>query len=97
MASTYTQGDLVKLTATFVDDETGEVADPTSIVFTVRAPDGTVTTPGQSKLSTGVYRALADTTPGPVGRWRWKAVGIGAVQAASSPEQGVFTVVAQTP
>lgn len=97
MASTYTQGDLVKLTATFVDDETGEVADPSSIVFTVRAPDGTVTTSSPVKLSTGVYRAQVDTTPGPVGHWQSKAVSTGAVQAASSPEQGVFTVVAQKP
>lgn len=92
MPGTYTVGDLVLLTATFVTSA-GAPTDPTTVTFTIRAPDATITHPAASKVSTGVYRASQDVEQ--PGQWRWKATGTGSAQAASSPSQGVFNVVSQ--
>lgn len=44
--NTYTVGALVLLSATFTN-QSGAPADPTTITFSVRAPDGTISTPAR--------------------------------------------------
>jgi hypothetical protein len=74
----YQVGDLVPLQATF-RDSTGTLAN-TTVTLTVRAPDGTVTTPTPTNPSAGVYRYdLAATQPG---LWWYTFKGSGAVQTA---------------
>lgn len=82
MANTYSIGDLVQITATFTDVDTGDLINPTTVTFTVRAPDGTQTTPSASNTSTGIYQAQIDITE--AGIWRWRATGTGSAQAAGS-------------
>jgi hypothetical protein len=61
-------GQTVKLRATVTED--GTAATPAAVVFRVRNPAGTVTTPTPSLVS-GVY--VASVTLNQVGRWHWRA------------------------
>ena len=79
-------GDRVRITATFTD-LAGAVADPTTVALTVKAPDGTLTSPSNSKDSTGVYHA--DVNPDASGTWWYRWTGTGALVAA---EEGTFSV-----
>lgn len=66
----------------FIDfrNAAGELADPTTVVLTVRKPDGTKSTPATTHPSLGRYEAtvLLDQH----GRWDVHWQGTGAVQAA---------------
>lgn len=85
--SVYNIGDIATLTAAFTIAATGTAANPTTTVITVRAPDGTESTPAVSNPSTGSEQAQVSLTL--AGEWLWRAVGTGAVQAAG---QGAFYV-----
>lgn len=87
MANTYNIGDLVTITADFTVVATGDEIDPSSVVITVEAPNGTTSTPSVSNPSTGSFTVqTAATMPG---TYRYRAVGTGAAQAAG---QGFFLV-----
>jgi hypothetical protein len=74
----YQVGDLVPLQATF-RDAAGALAN-TTVALTVRAPDGTITTPTPTNPSTGVYHYdLAASQPG---LWWYTFKGTGTIQAA---------------
>jgi hypothetical protein len=81
----YEVGDLVTLQATFTNID-GVNTDPTTVTLSVQDPGGTITAytyagMAVTKFATGIYRyALSITTEG---RWRYRWVGTGTVQAAS--------------
>ena len=83
-------GDLLRLTTTFANSA-GTITDPTGVTFSVRKPDGTVTTyvyPTDAQLvksTTGVY--YVDFTITLAGRHVYRWVGTGALVTA---ESGVF-------
>src|SRR3954469_17416489 len=77
--NTYQIGDAVPLEATF-RNTAGTLTNPTAVTLTVRAPDGTVTTPSPTNPSTGVFHYdLSVTQPG---LWWYTFKGTGAIQAA---------------
>lgn len=80
-------GDLVQINVTFTTVASGAAINPTSVVITVRAPDGTISTPAVSNPTTGTYTAQVAITM--AGEWLWHAAGTGAAQAAT---QGAFSV-----
>jgi hypothetical protein len=67
-------GDTVPLSVT-ITDATGALVNPATIVLTITAPDGTVTTPAPANPSTGVY--LYNYVPTMAGRhsYRWQSTG----------------------
>jgi hypothetical protein len=71
-------------------DAAGALADPTAVTLTVRAPDGTLSTPSVSKAATGRYSATV--SPSQSGTWVYRWVGTGAVTAAA---EGAFYVRAR--
>lgn len=85
----WISGTLVTSTATFTNEQTGAVADPTTITIKYNTVAGTVTTvvypaAGITRVSEGVYQAAIDTTgwagPGDLFQQvQW--TGTGAVQA----------------
>ena len=91
MPNPYNIGDLVQLTANFSTVATEVLISPTSVTFTVRAPDGTEQTPTPINPSTGVYQTSVSITES--GTWRWRVVGTGAAKSAAD---GVFEVVPHT-
>src|SRR4051812_29508852 len=77
--NTYQIGDAVPLEATF-RNTAGTLTNPTAVTLTVRAPDGTITTPSPTNPSTGVFHYdLSVTQPG---LWWYTFKGTGAIQAA---------------
>lgn len=78
----YDLGDVVPL-AVQVRDDTGALANATSVVCTVTLPDGTTATPSVTNASTGVYEA--PYTPTMLGRHlhSWASTG---TNAAALPE-----------
>ena len=92
-SNTYTVGDQLTLTASFVALG-GTFVDPTTVTVNVHKPNGTIVTPSVTHASTGVY-TVQQSLDVP-GNWMWKAVGTGAAVAASSPEQGRFRVEPQS-
>lgn len=92
MAQVYDIGDRVRVTAEF-RSLTGTLTDPTTIVFKLRSPRGTVT-----QLEYGVDTALVRESVGRYysdvdlnlpGTWCYRWAGTGAVQAA---EEGTIVV-----
>lgn len=77
--NTYDIGDAVVLTATF------SVA-PTTVTLTLRAPDGTESTPAVSSTG-GTSTATVVTTQAGIYRYRWEGTG-----AAVAAEEGAFRV-----
>lgn len=77
----YHVGDLVNLKGTFTDTSSGNLVDATSVTMTVKAPDGTVTTPTPTHVSTGIYQFQQSATQ--AGVWTWKMIGTGTGQAAN--------------
>lgn len=75
----YDIGDTVRLTATFTNESAAN-ADPTTVTVSIRAPDGTVTTPTATQSSTGVY--YCDLAVTMAGVWRYRFAGTGALVAA---------------
>ena len=89
---TFQVGDELTLQSTFVSLD-GVNADPTTITLKVRDPGGTITTytyagSDVTRYATGVYRYRLSMTF--AGRWLYKWLGAGTVQAASS--DGVLNV-----
>lgn len=89
MTAVHDTGDLRRLTVTFTN-LAGTVTDPTGVTFTIRKPDGTVTSyvyPTDAvlvKSTTGVYYVdYAITLPG---RHVYRWVGTGAVETAETGE-----------
>lgn len=92
----YVQGQLVRVYMRFKDDD-GALADPTSVTLKVENPAGTVSTYTYAgghitKESTGVY--FYDIDANQAGRWYYRTVGAGALQAAG---QDSFMVTAARP
>lgn len=88
--NTYDVGDLVRVSAEFRDDSDA-LADPTAVELKFRTPAGVVTTwqveAGEIvKDATGKYHADINITAN--GRWAYKFIGTGAVQAVE--EAGLF-------
>lgn len=75
----YQVGDLVPLEATF-RNTAGVATNPTGVTLTVRAPDGTVTTPTPTNPSTGVYHF--DLAASQAGLYWYTFKGTGTVTAA---------------
>lgn len=78
--ASYTKGQQVRFTGTF-KNEAGALADPTTVTFRLKAPDGTLTTPTASSTSTGVWTALATLTQ--EGTYHFRFEGAGAIVAAN--------------
>ena len=82
---TYQVGDQVKVAAAFTN-AAGAAADPSAVVFKVRAPSGTVTTYTYGtdadvvKTATGAYYLLLTLSASEL--WYVRAAGTGAVVAA---------------
>jgi hypothetical protein len=77
--STYQIGDAVPLEATF-RNAAGTPTNPSAVTLTVRAPDGTITTPTPTNTGPGVWHYdLSVTQPG---LWWYTFKGTGTVQAA---------------
>lgn len=79
-------GDSVRLTATFTN-LAGSLTNPTTVVCTIRRPDGNSSTLSNSTSSTGVY--TADVTVDQSGEWNYRWSGTGALVVA---EEGSFYV-----
>jgi len=83
--STYTIGDLVRLSASFTVG--GVATDPTTVVCIVRDPTGVETTySSPTKDSTGAYHVDHDLTNAIAGVWSYRYAGTGACQAAMESE-----------
>lgn len=80
MANVYLIGNRVRLSAAFTDIN-GTASDPTVASLTVKAPDGTTTTPSPTKDSVGNYHADIDV--GMAGPWAYRWAGSGALVAAA--------------
>lgn len=97
----YTAGALVTVSATFTDNVTGNLADPSTVTLKVgRKYTGDTTSTYSSgttsgpytitKNSTGNYSANIDTTSFAQDQWIYQWSGTGSVQAITA---GVFAVV----
>lgn len=86
-ATVYDIGDSVEMTASFTNSA-GVAANPTTVVCSIKAPDGTVTN-STTVTNTGVgeYNAVIDPTS--AGRHYYRFVGTGTLKAA---EENVFIV-----
>jgi hypothetical protein len=88
--SDYQIGDIAVLSATFTDDGDPPIyEDPTTVLFSVRAPDGTVSTPTATQTGPGVY--TAEVAIDQSGLWTYKVLGTGDVQAADQKSFRVDT------
>lgn len=74
----YTVGEVATLTGRFLN-ASGALADPSAVVLTVTAPDGSVTTPSPTHASTGVYTHNLTLTQAGIWVYRWE--GSGTVEA----------------
>src|SRR6185312_9884496 len=88
--SDITVGDLAQITAAFTVTATGEPISPTTVTFQVRKPSGATLTPTATSSATGVFTAQVPVDE--AGEWRSRAVGTGAAQAVSDPDDGSFLV-----
>lgn len=80
-------GDLVRLIATYVSTDLVTPADPSTIIFLVKSPATTVAcyafgVGGASitRVPTGAY--YKDITVDNYGRWYYRSIGTGGIQAA---------------
>ena len=83
----YDVGTLVKISVTVT--VSGTLTDATTMVASVRDPNGAVTTPAVVHDSVGLYHANVDTTGGAAGQWWYAFRGTGTAQGA---EEDFFTV-----
>ena len=83
VTKTFDIGDKQRFTATFRDD-TGALKDPSTVVATLREPDGTISTPSVSPVSTGVHKVDLSFTKS--GRHFLEFVGTGDVVSAQGTE-----------
>lgn len=68
----YPAGQTLTDQATFKDADNA-LYDPTTVVLEVRNPNGTLTYPTVTKISTGIYRANIPLLRG-VTRWIWDGI-----------------------
>ena len=87
----YAYGDTVVINAVFVDIG-GAPANPATVDVTVKAPDGTLTTPTATNIGVGQYRAVTDGTE--PGIWYYRVVGVGNDSDATA--EGSFCVEASS-
>lgn len=72
MSCPYIEGQTAVIQATF-RDTAGALVDPSAVTVTVEAPDGTITNPTATNISTGIWHAaFAMDQPG---WWKWRIVG----------------------
>lgn len=83
MTASYNIGDKRTFTASFTDESETPI-DPTTVVGTVREPDGTLTTPTINNTAVGVYTMVFEFTQ--PGRHIAYFIGDGAVNAATESE-----------
>lgn len=89
----YDVGDLIRCTGTFTDAD-GNVQDPTTVIFKMREPDGTITTYTYNvddeavRSSEGVYYVDVSATSHGVWSYRWAGTGTG--QAAGETQFRVY-------
>lgn len=94
MPNEYIPGQGVLVRAEFYD-RNGAVVDPTTVTLTYKKPDTSAVVSivgvagGLTKISTGIYEYVIDTSAGPVGDWHYKFAGTGAAVGAN---EGVFFV-----
>lgn len=79
-------GDVRTLSATF-RNAAGTGTNPTTVVLTIRKPDGTVVTPTPAATGAGVYNYVQIIDQ--AGVWAWKYTGTGTV---TDMQQGQFSV-----
>ena len=99
----YDVGDAPTLVATFKNDQ-GQLADPSTVTFRYRAPDGNLTSmvwtnavPGTdiTRVSIGVFSAKVPITQAG-GAYSWHWLGQGAVQSASESDTDTALYVRTT-
>lgn len=77
-------GQQVRVTASFTIAATSTATDPGTVSVSVRAPDGTVTTPPATKDGTGVYHV--DVTASQAGEYYVRFVGTAPLIAAAEQQ-----------
>lgn len=88
MAETHDIGDRRKLTCE-IRDETDALTDPDVLVFSMREPDGVLTTYDLNDVevvrdSVGLYHVYWDCTQSGTHNWRWAASGnVGAAEESA--------------
>ena len=85
--STQDIGDLIRVSRTFLN-AAGAAADPSAVVFTLKDPEGVITTPPATD-DTGTGNYYVDVTPTVAGVYRYKWTSTGDPQLM---DQGTFTV-----
>lgn len=85
-AARYDLLDLVQMRATFLSTDAVTPADPSTMMFLVKSPLGSVATyafgaAGASVTRAGVGAYFKDITVDSVGSWHYRAHGTGGVQA----------------
>ena len=80
----YDRGDVVRVDVEFKDID-AVLTSPTTVVLTVRAPDGTLSTPAVTPNGTGKY--YADVTVSQSGIYHYRWVGTGGAGAGASTGQ----------
>ena len=93
MATTYDQGDLVRVTGTF-KNASSAAADPTKVYLDLQKPDGAISystyaagTTAVTRTGTGVYYKDILTTGSGVYEYRWHSTG-----TVHTAEEGYFPV-----
>lgn len=90
------QGMLLRFSVTF-KDLAGVPADPSTVTFSLRGPDGVTTSftygvdPEIIRDSAGVFHT--DALPSSEGEWKWRWQGTGAVAAATEGGMLIHTVM----
>jgi hypothetical protein len=90
----YFPGDLIRVEATFRDED-GELADPGTVTFKARRPNGSILShalgvdPDTQRESEGVFSTEWHLDTG--GRWYFRVESAGAVQAAEETSVRVIS------
>ena len=93
MPNIYLDGNLVVLKASFTD-QTGDPADPDTVVCKVKRPSGVIDLPAVIKDSVGNYQAQYSLTGLAAGSYAYRWDGTGAVQASGVGSFNVSNSVA---
>lgn len=80
---TFDIADGIRITATFTDLN-GNPGNPSSVIFKLKDPSGSVTLPAAQQSDTGVY--YVDIVVDSRGTWFYRWEGDGAIQAAVEGE-----------
>lgn len=79
----YDKGDKIRIQGTFKDID-GALVDPTTVTFTAKDPDGTISTLTTVRSSVGVY--YADLSLTKAGTYFYRSVGTAPAVAAEEGE-----------